>query len=328
MQRWQGLSDVPSAWGRCVVTIGVFDGVHRGHGVLIGRAVHAGRERSLPVVVLTFDPHPVEVLSPGNGPAQLTTPAHKADLLAGLGVAAVLALPFTAEMARLSPESFVHDVLVGALHADVVVVGANFTFGHRAAGKVADLVRLGAPLGLTVLAQPLLEQPVLEQPRLGQVREVVSATRIRELLGHGDVDGAAALLGHPFRADGVVVRGEQRGRSLGYPTANLQMASGAAVPADGVYAGRVVRLDAGGSVSGEPALGVAAISVGTNPTFDGVRRTVEAFILDFDGDLYGEPIGVEFWHRLRGMVKFDSIDALIVQMDADVVRTRELVHYF
>ncbi len=315
MQRWDGLDDIPDGYGPCVVTIGVFDCVHRGHRALISRAVEAARARGVPCVVMTFEPHPLAVLAPAYAPVMLATVARRVDLLAALGVDAVLVLPFTPGLAALDADAFVREILADRLRAELVVVGANFTFGRGGLGTIDTLSQVGAATGMAV-------DPV---ELLGVGAGVVSASRIRALLADGEVEHVAALLGHPFRADGVVVRGEQRGRGLGYPTANLDMAPDAAVPADGVYAGLVLRLAPDGSQAGATRLGVGAISVGTNPTFNGQHRTVEAFILDFDADLYGDVLGVEFAHRLRGMVRFDSIDALITQMDADVAQARELV---
>ena len=318
MQRWDGLDDIPDGLGRCVVAIGVFDGVHRGHAALIARAVDAARHRALPCVVMTFDPHPLAVVAPEHAPVMLATIDHRLDLCAELDVDAALVVRFTPEFADLTPADFVGTVLLGRLHAELVVVGANFTFGRGGAGTVADMARLGTADGLDVDAVALVGADAVRRG----ADDAVSASRIRKLLIVGEVEQVTALLGRPFRADGVIVKGEQRGRGLGYPTANLDMADNAAVPADGVYAGRVCRLERDGT---RTELGIGAISVGTNPTFNGQHRTVEAFILDFDADLYGDVLGVEFAHRLRGMVRFDSIEALIVQMDADVVQARALM---
>ena len=318
MQRWDGLDDIPDGFGPCVVAIGVFDGVHRGHASLIARAVQAARDRGVLCVVMTFDPHPLAVVAPDHAPAMLASIDHRLDLFAQIGVDASVVVRFTQEFADLTPEDFVRSVLVECLHAELVVVGANFTFGRGGAGTVADMARLGTADGLDVDAVAL----VGADPARRGVGDTVSASRIRTLLGAGEVEQVAVLLGRPFRADGVIVKGEQRGRALGYPTANLDMADNAAVPADGVYAGRVCRLESDGT---RTELGIGAISVGTNPTFNGQHRTVEAFILDFDADLYGDVLGVEFAHRLRGMVRFDSIEGLVLQMDADVVQARALV---
>ena len=315
MERWRGLNDVPSGWGHCVVTIGVFDGVHRGHAAIIGRAVAVGRKRGLPSVVLTFTPHPSEVVRPGTHPPVLTTMVRRAELVAEVGADVFCALPFTREFSKLSPDEFAHAALVDKLHSSAVIVGENFRFGRKAAGDVATLTTLGRTFGFTAEGVTLLSD--------GDV--TLSATYVRSCVQAGDVARAALVLGRPHRLDGIVERGDQRGRELGFPTANLRTEPWAAVPADGVYAGRVVALDEWGrTVDGAP-LGAAAISVGTNPTFEVRQRRVEAYILDFSADIYGRTIGVEFVERLRGMEKYDSIDALVAQMHADVDRTRTLV---
>ncbi|MEO6502014.1 MAG: bifunctional riboflavin kinase/FAD synthetase [Jatrophihabitantaceae bacterium] len=314
MQRWRGLEEIPPGWGRCVATIGVFDGLHRGHQQIIARARQLATERGLPTVLVTFTPHPSEVVRPGSHPPQLTTNTRKAELAAELGVDVVVFLPFTLEFSKLSPEEFIHEAVVAELHADAVMVGENFRFGHRAAGDVAMLADLGRRWGFDAEGVTLLTE----------AGRPISSTYIRSCVEAGDMAAAAHALGRAHRLDGVVVRGDQRGRQLGYPTANVRTASFAAVPADGIYAGRVVRIDEWGNTLARPAL-PAAISVGSNPTFEGRHRSVEAFVLDFEGDLYGQNLGVEFVSRLRGMVKFDSIDDLITQMAADVVQTRQLL---
>jgi len=315
VERWHGLDAVPGGWGRCVATIGVFDGVHRGHQAIIARAVKLAAELGVPSALLTFVPHPSEVVRPGSHPPVLTTIVRRAELVESLGVDVFCALPFTLEFSRMAPDEFVHHALVERLHASAVIVGENFRFGHKAAGDVALLDRLGKRFGFHAEGVELLQDD--DQP--------LSATYVRSCVEAGDVVTAAHVLGRPHRVDGVVERGDRRGRELGYPTANLRPDSYAAVPADGVYAGRVVRLDEWGRTVDAPPLGTAAISIGTNPTFEVRQRRVEAYILDFDGDLYGEALGVEFVRRLRGMEKFDSVDALITQMDADVAQTREVM---
>ncbi|MDT4892287.1 MAG: riboflavin kinase / adenylyltransferase [Pseudonocardiales bacterium] len=315
MQRWRGLDAVPPGWGRCVVTIGVFDGVHRGHAEIIGRAVEMARERGVPSVLLTFVPHPSEVVRPGSHPPVLTTIVRRAELVEQLGIDVFCALPFTLEFSQLAPDEFAHVVLVEQLRASGVVVGENFRFGHKAAGDLELLRRLGSRFGFTATGVPLL--------RAGETP--LSATYVRSCVQAGDMAGAAAALGRPHRLDGVVERGDQRGRELGFPTANLRPEPWAAVPADGVYAGRVVRLDEWGRTVAGPPLGTAAISVGTNPTFDVRQRRVEAYVLDFEGDLYGDVLGVEFVERLRGMEKFDSVEALVAQMHRDVEQTRAVI---
>ncbi|MET8349410.1 MULTISPECIES: bifunctional riboflavin kinase/FAD synthetase [unclassified Micromonospora] len=305
MQRWRGYDAAPGGWGRSVVTIGVFDGVHKGHQATIGHAVARARELGVQSVVVTFDPHPAEVVRPGSHPAVLTEPARKAELIEALGVDVLCVVPFTPEFSRLPAEQFVHDILVEHLHAALVVVGSNFRFGHRAAGDVALLERLGQTFGFAVEGGPLVAED----------GTVFSSTYIRSCVDAGDVGAAAAALGRSHRLEGVVVRGDQRGRELGFPTANLLCHRYAAVPADGVYAARLIRRG-----QREPLM--AAVSVGTNPTFSGRERRVEAYALDFDGDLYGERLALDFVAHLRGQIRYDSIEPLIAQMEQDVERTR------
>ncbi len=309
MQRWRGYEAVPGGSGRSVVTIGVFDGVHRGHQAIIGHAVRRARELGLRSVVMTFDPHPAEVVRPGSHPAVLTEPVRKAELIEELGLDALCVVPFTAAFSQLSPEAFVHDVLVEALHAAVVVVGDNFRFGHRAAGTVELLERLGHTFGFVVEEAPLVAQEGL----------VFSSTYIRSCVDAGDVRAAAAALGRPHRLGGVVVRGDQRGREIGFPTANLLVHRYAAVPADGVYAAWLIR---GGDRSARLP---AAVSIGTNPTFSGRERRVEAYVLDFDGDLYGERVGLDFVARLREQRKYEGIEPLVAQIRTDVEQTRAVL---
>lgn len=306
MQRWHGPQEGPD--GRTAVTIGVFDGVHRGHQRVVARAAERAAELGVPLVAVTFDPHPDEVTRPGSRPARLTTPAHRAGLLADLGAAYVFALPFTYELSTLAPEEFVRRVLVEELHAAAVVVGADFRYGHRAAGDVALLGELGEKYDFTVEGVA----PVTDDGT------VVSATRIRALLAAGEVAEAARDLGRPHRVEGVIVRGHQRGGSaLGFPTANLETPPFTAIPADGVYAGR---LSAGGETW------PAAISVGVNSTFGDADRSVEAYALDRDDlDLYGMRAGVDFVARLRDMVRFDGLEPLVAQMHRDVDEARAIL---
>ncbi len=311
MQRWRGRDGVPPGWGRCVVTIGVFDGVHRGHQQLIGHAVERARELGgLPTTLITFDPHPSEVLRPGSHPAQLTTLARRADLVGELGIDAFWVLPFTTDFARVEADEFVHELLVDRLHASAVVVGNNFTYGYRAAGDVPELQRLGQRFGFEAIGLDL----VADGDRGRTV--TYSSTYIRSCIAAGDVEAAADALGRPHRIEGVVVKGDQRGRDLGYPTANVSPTAHAAVPADGVYAGWFIR-------DGEKL--PTAVSVGTNPTFSGQQRTVEAFVLDHTEDFYGRRVGVEFVGRVRGQERFDSVEELITSMDGDVATTRKIL---
>lgn len=313
MQRWQGLDDVPDGWGASVVTIGVFDGVHRGHQRIMSAAAESGADLGLPVVVITFDPHPAEVTRPGSHPPLLCTTRRRAQLLAEMGVDAVCLLPFTYEFSQLGPDEFVRAVLVDRLHARRVVVGDNFRFGHRAAGDVALLSELGDKYDFSAEGVPLLADDGV----------TISSSGIRARLAAGDVAGATGDLGRPHRVEGVVVRGQQRGRALGFPTANLETPPHTVIPADGVYAGWLASLDEDGQPTERWP---AAISIGTNPTFDGRERTVEAYALDRDDlDLYGMHMAVDFADRLRGMVRFESAAALAEQMRRDVDTARALL---
>jgi len=310
--RWYGLDDVPADWAGCVATIGVFDGVHRGHQRVVARAVEVARARNLPVVVITFDPHPDEVVRPGSHPPFLSSARRRAELLAGLGADAVCVLPFTLEFSRLDPDEFVRIVLVERLHAAAVVVGEEFRFGHKAAGDVQLLAKLGEKYDFSTEGMALLTED----------GATVSSTSIRLLLEAGDVAAAAKLLGRPHRVEGVVVRGHQRGRALGFPTANLETPPHTAIPADGIYAGWLASLDGEGR---DAQRWPAAISIGTNPTFGEGERTVEAYALDrSDLDLYGVHAAIDFAVRLRGTLRFDSVDALVEQMRLDVDRARAL----
>jgi riboflavin kinase/FMN adenylyltransferase len=306
---WRSLDDVPADLGRTVVVIGNFDGVHLGHRHVVRRARELADVDGLRVVAATFDPHPMEVLRPEHAPLTLTDIDRRCLLLAQAGVDDVFVIPFSREIAAWTPEEFIDRVLVQGLHAAHVVVGANFRFGARASGDVATLVAAGREGDFDAEGIALDGGP-----------QVWSSTYVRTCLAAGDVEGAAEALGRPYSVVGHVVEGEHRGRELGYPTANVPT-QGRAAPADGVYAGWLVRLDSGG----EPL--PAAISVGTNPTFDGEReRRVEAYVLDrTDLELYGESVEISFVSRLRGMVKFEGVDALIETMATDVVRTRELL---
>ncbi|WP_335938181.1 bifunctional riboflavin kinase/FAD synthetase [Streptomyces sp. PTD5-9] len=311
MQRWRGLEDIPEDWGRSVVTIGSYDGVHRGHQLIIGRAVERARELGVPSVVVTFDPHPSEVVRPGSHPPLLAPHHRRAELMAALGVDAVLVLPFTTEFSKLAPADFIVKVLVDKLHARLVIEGPNFRFGHKAAGDVALLTEFGATYDYGVEVIDLYVSGAAGDG------EPFSSTLTRRLIARGDVAGAAEILGRPHRVEGIVVRGAQRGRDLGFPTANLETLPHTAIPADGVYAGWL-------DVDGEAM--PAAISVGTNPQFDGTERTVEAYAIDRVGlDLYGLHVSVDFLAYVRGMRKFDSVDELLVAMADDVKQCRELI---
>ncbi len=300
-----------------MLTIGVFDGVHRGHAQLISRAVKSAAVRGVPSVLMTFDPHPMEVVRPGSHPAQLTTLTRRAELVEELGIDVFLVMPFTQDFMKLTPGRYVHDLLVEKLHVAEVVVGDNFTFGKKAAGTVETMRELGGRFGFEVDGVKLV----------GEHAVTFSSTYIRACVDAGDMAAAADALGRPHRVEGVVVHGDGRGRELGFPTANVAPPMHAAIPADGVYAGWFTVLAAGETVGvtrpGKRAM--AAISVGTNPTFSGRTRTVEAFVLDTEADLYGQHVAVDFVQHLRGMRRFDSIDDLVRAMGDDVEQTRQVL---
>jgi riboflavin kinase/FMN adenylyltransferase len=301
-----------------IVVIGNFDGVHPGHRAVLAEARR--RDPSLPLVVVTFWPHPVSVLRPEAAPLLLTSLEARIEHLSAAGADRVEVIDFTPEFASWSPAEFVERVLI-PLEPKVVVVGENFRFGHRAAGNVGTLRELAAGR-FEVDGLPLV--------RFGD--EDTCSTRIREALAAGDVVHAAQHLGRPFCFRGVVSHGDRRGRELGFPTANLPVPANLACPADGVYAGFLTRrdgLDGRGERLGEGAAAPrwpAAISVGTNPTFGGLSRRVESYVLDRDDlELYDAPVTVEFVARIRGQVKFDGIEGLIQQMHADVADCRRLL---
>lgn len=325
MQRWRGQDEIPTDWGRCVVTIGVFDGVHRGHAELISHAVKAGRSRGVPVVLMTFDPHPMEVVFPGSHPAQLTTLIRRAELVEELGVDVFLVMPFTSDFMKLTPERYIHELLVEDLHVLEVVVGENFTFGKKAAGNVEMLRKAGERFGFAVESMSLVTENL--DPEHRDERVTFSSTYIRSCVDAGDVVAAAEALGRPHRVEGVVVRGDGRGRVLGFPTANVAPPMYSAIPADGVYAAWFTVLGHG-PVMGTVTPGEryqAAVSVGTNPTFSGRTRTVEAFVLDTEADLYGQHVAVDFVSRIRGMEKFDRVEELVAEMKRDADKARGIL---
>lgn len=311
-------SEIPSGFGPSVVTIGKFDGVHVGHRRLVDALVATARRERLRAVVVTFDRNPLQVLAPDRCPDALMSLPRRLELLDEAGADAVLVLRFTRELAAVPAESFVDDLLVGALHARVVFAGHDFRFGHRGAGDVSLLRARGSLEGFRVVDIP----PVVVDGA------PVSSTRIRDAMARGDVKAAAALLGRPPEVSGVVVHGLRRGRELGFPTANLGSGPGpdgvevpvsGLIPADGVYAGWTV-------LPGDPDDGgrPSAISVGTNPTFrdDALPRTVESYLLDVDLDLYGAPVTIRFARFLRPMLAFDGVDELRERMREDVVEAR------
>jgi riboflavin kinase/FMN adenylyltransferase len=311
MQIWSSLGEVPADLGRTVVTVGNFDGVHRGHRLVIERARSlAERAGGQSVVAVTFDPHPMRVLLPERAPLRLTTIQQRCELLLAAGVDHVLVLRFDREFASWSPEQFVRSVLVGALAAQAVVVGENFRFGAKAAGTTATLAELGAAHDFQTHALALAGSA-----------HPWSSSLVRQALAEGDVAEASRVLGRDHAVRGLVVEGDKRGRALGFPTANVPTDGVTAVPLDGVYAGWLRRLDE------HPAVALpAAISVGTNPTFDGVEHRVESYVLDrTDLELYGVTVEVSFVERLRGQERYESVDELVAQMHLDVDKARTIL---
>lgn len=317
VQRWYGLDDIPADLGPTVVTLGNFDGVHRGHREVLTRVVREAAQRDALPVAVTFEPHPIAVLYPDRAPAAVMSLEQRLDALDSVGLAAVLVLEFTRDFAQQTPEEFVRGTFVEALGACAVVVGKDTRFGVRNSGDVGTLRELGAAHGFEVIALEDIGEGASDGARW-------SSTQLRAELLAGNTDHAAQILGRPHRVTGAVVHGDHRGRELGYPTANLSQDHEGLVPADGVYAGWLVRLDL---PEGAPDRALpAAVSVGTNPTFDGHQRRVEAYVLDrTDLDLYGERVAVEFVSHLRPTLKFETIDALVGQMAQDVARCREIL---
>lgn len=316
MQVWHDVAEIDARLGSSVVTIGNFDGVHLGHRHVVARSREVATGLGgLPVMAVTFDPHPLSVVAADKAPQTLVSLDRRLELLAVAGADAVLVVAFTPEFAQVSAEDFVTDLVLGQLSAAAVVVGENFRFGRRALGDLALLRRLCEPRGVPVVGLPL-------DGSGGRESQAWSSSYVRERIASGDVTAAADALGRAFSIHGRVVQGEQRGRELGYPTANVPVETSlTAVPSDGVYAGWLRRLD-----SADAPWWPAAISVGTNPTFDGHVRQVESYVLDrTDLELYGVDVEVAFVERLRGQVRFDSIDALVEQMKADVDQSRSLL---
>jgi riboflavin kinase / FMN adenylyltransferase len=311
VRRYDGLAAVPADHGPSVVTVGMFDGVHRGHRALLDRVAAEAAARGLPAGAVTFDRHPLEVLRPDARPPLLTTLDRKVALLGEAGMDFVLVLAFTEALSQVTAEAFAHEVLLDGVGARAIVVGENFRFGHKAAGDPALLAELGRARGVDVVAVPLHADG----------GEPVSSTRIRAALAGGDVRAAAALLGRAYAVEGTVVRGDGRGgRELGIPTANLAVAGDLALPANGVYAGHLGE-DAGGAHLARPA----AVSVGVNPQFHASGLRVEAHVLDFDGDLLGARVSVSFEHRLRDEAAFPTVEDLVAQIHEDIRHTRRLL---
>jgi riboflavin kinase / FMN adenylyltransferase len=308
MRRLVGLDSLGSPGSRSAVTIGTFDGVHLGHRALIARTIAEANERGLESAAITWDRHPNVTLRPDRVPPLLASVERKIELLEETGLDLLVVLPFDKELSSWPPERFAGEVLASGLGAGSVFVGLGWRFGHKASGDVELLGKLGADLGFEATAVELSEQG----------GEVVSSSAVRNSVTEGEMEHATALLTRPFDIDGVVVRGAGRGVGLGFPTANLEVDEGLARPLRGVYAGRARARSSWYS---------AAINVGVNPTFGGDESAppvVEAYLLDYDGDLYGETLRVEFWKRMRDEHRFDSVADLVAQIGRDVEATRSL----
>lgn len=299
----RGIESLPGQAGPAVATVGFFDGVHLGHQAVFRRTVEVATERGLTPVAVTFDRHPREVIRPGSEPRLLTTIERKASLIRETGIEVLVVLPFTEEFSRWSAQEFIDRVLIQGLSAQHVAIGENFTFGHKAAGNISTLRDVGA---FSAEAVDLVELD----------GRTVSSSSIRQSLADGDLAWPQRSLGRRFIVDGQVISGAGRGTGLGFPTANLRTWPRLLLPGNGIYAGRA-------ELKGQWY--TAAISVGTNPTFGTEPLHVEAYLLDFEGDARDEHLGVEFWERLRDEEKYDSPEALVVQIDEDVQRTRAIV---
>jgi riboflavin kinase/FMN adenylyltransferase len=297
-----------------VVTIGAYDGVHRGHKKVLQLVRELADARDLDAALVTFDRHPAQVVRPDSAPKLLTSLDQKLELLEALELLDVAyVLRFDEERSHETAEDFVREVLVGLLRVEVVVVGADFHFGHKRGGNVALLGEMGKDLGFEVIGLELLA------PEGDPNHEPFSSTRVRGALGNGDVAIAARLLGRPYEVHGVVMRGDQRGRELGFPTANVAVPDEICLPADGIYAGEYRTPDG--------RWHAAAISLGRRPTFyeTADQSLLEAYLLDFDGDLYDQPAAIRFIERLRGEIRFESVEALVAQMGEDVAATRTIL---
>lgn len=301
------LEEVPPA--DSVVSIGVFDGVHRGHRTLIGRAHRQAEERGMRSVVVTFDRHPMEVVRPGSHPRYLQTLDRKVTALLAEGIDLVFVVTFDHEFSQQSADEFIQSTLAGPVRARQVIVGANFRFGRGAEGDVDLLADRGRDLGFDVEGVDLVAVD----------ETAISSSEVRERIGRGDVEWACEALGRPHVLEGAVVKGDARGQSIGFPTANLEVDDRMQVPAHGVYAGHAVVL------GGEGTVHPAVVNIGRRPTFGGEHVSVEAHLLDVDLDLYGEHLGVSFEHRLRDERRFDGVDDLVAQIHADVERARQLL---
>ena len=307
MNVFEGLETITQPFARSTVAIGTFDGIHIGHQAIIRTAVADAREHGRPALVFTFDRHPLELLAPEHAPGYLTTPAQRNRLITELGADGLVVARFDAILSEQGPDEFLSEILKGQLGAEAIVVGTNFCFGKGRAGDIHYLEQNQSVYGYTLHAL----KPVL----IGG--SPASSTRVRERLQAGDIAMAEEVLGHPYLLAGIVVTGQKLGRTLGYPTANLALTYRQVVPGDGIYAVRVV-LENGQTHEG-------ACSIGARPTIEGAGRSIETYLFDFQGDLYGMKMEIRFVEKLRDEAKFDSLDALKAQIAQDVAQARALL---
>ncbi|WP_029068797.1 bifunctional riboflavin kinase/FAD synthetase [Jonesia quinghaiensis] len=315
MKVWRHLSEAREGSRPSVVTIGNFDGVHRGHQSVLDTVVSVANARGLASVVVTFDPHPAYVHRPQEAAPLLTGQKDKLELLQEQGIDATFVVPYNLEFAQHTPEAFIRTYIVEALHARTVVIGQDVRFGRGNSGDLTTLKSLGETYGFDVV--------VVDDFGFPDGGHRWSSSVVRQLVYGGEMGAVTQLLGRQHRMRGIVVHGDARGRDLGFPTANMSADSSGMVPADGVYAGWVTVVGGGEEFEHLPA----AVSIGTNPTFDGQERRVEAYVIDRDGlDLYGKEIIVEFVDRLRPTIAFDNMESLVTQMHDDVARAREILN--
>ena len=307
MKVFDGIDTLPKPFATSTVAIGTFDGIHIGHQEIIRTAVRDARSHGRTALVFTFDRHPADLLAPDRAPLYITTPSQRSRLIAGLGADGLVIARFDAALAQLSPDAFVEMIVKLQLGAKAIVVGSNFCFGKGRAGDVHYLTAAQARFDFTL--------HTLNPISVGN--EPASSTRVREYLRSGDIAAAETVLGHPFWLEGTVVAGRRLGRTLGYPTANLNLSCRQVVPADGIYA-VTATLGDGRTVGG-------ACSIGNRPTVDGAGHAIETYLLDFDEDIYGRTMELRFIELLRPEEKFDSLEALQVQMGRDVERARQVV---
>ena len=307
MKVYDGIELLAEPFARSTVAIGVFDGVHRGHQAILRAAVDDAKQNNRPALVFTFDRHPAELLAPERAPAYLTTPEQRNKYIAETGADALIVARFNRELSELGPDAFLRDILKTQLGAEAIVEGEDFGFGKARAGNVDWLRGVQSQYDFTLHAIPPVSWNGIP----------VRSTKIRELIRNGETQQAEDLLGHPFLLSGTVVGGQRLGRTLGYPTANLELSVRQVIPADGIYAVRAFP-DDGRELGG-------ACSIGNRPTIEGAGRSIETFLFDFNEDIYGRGLSLQFLKRLRVEEKFDSLDALTAQMARDVEAAKKIL---